>query len=330
MNLKNSKLWGKMRFLKNNFLIKYEYFYAKHLKESKYEEYLEKRYSRYMDQFDYSKNNKLNFECPRTFTEKQQWLKLYDNNIQKSLLTDKYYAKKFFEKNIGSEFVIPLLKINNIEIFYSAKDINFDFLPNQFVLKCTHGSHMNIIVKDKSKLTQKDIKLIKRQLNKWLKINYAFKVGLELHYSNIKPAIIIEKYFNINDDLPDYKFFCFNGEPKFVWVDQNRNTNHKRTVFNLNYKKLPYNFFKMPDVDLLEKPKNFNKMIEISKKLSKGFIFSRVDLYNVGGTIYIGEITFSSGSGYIPLYPNEYDEKLGKLIKINQINRINNTRYRAK
>lgn len=328
MTIKDTTIWKKIRLLKNKLLQKKEYHYLSKLKKRKYEDFLISKYSKMMNKFPYSFGKQLNFDNPLTFTEKQQWLKLYDNSETKSILTDKYRVRDFVKKNIGTDYLVPLITINGRDVFDRVKDINFKLLPNSFVIKCTHGSHMNIIVKDKNSLKPFDILKIKNKIKKWLKTNYAYCVGLELHYSLIKPRIIIEEYLDIDNDLPDYKFFCFNGKPEFLWVDQNRQTDHKRSVFDLNYNKLPFNFLQYDQVNLNSKPRNFDVMIEIAKKLSTNFIFSRVDLYNINGKIFFGEITFSSGSGYQAPCPIEYDMILGQKIAINNKIRENNRIYR--
>lgn len=184
-------------------------------------------------------------------------------------------------------------------------------------MKCNHGSGYNIIVKDKSALNKRKVAKIKKQLNVWLKEDFCYTCGLELQYKEIKHLIYIEEYMAINDDLPDYKFMCFSGEVKYVWVDTGRYVNHRRSVFDLDFKPMPFKLHTYEPVLLKDKPENFDKMIEIAKKLCSSWKYVRVDLYNIGGKIYFGELTFSSGSGIEQVHPEKYGKVLGDLIKLN-------------
>lgn len=258
----------------------------------------------------------MNFSNSLTMTQKQQWMKLYDLSEKKTSLSDKYAVRAFIKEVIGEKYLIPLLSIAGKDHFYDVKEIDFDHLPNQFVLKCNHGSGYNIIIRDKASLTDKDITVIRRRLKRWLKENYAYKGGLELVYRDIKPCIMIEKYMAINDDLPDYKFMCFHGQPYYVWCDQGRYVNHKRTVYDLSYKVAPFNMHTYEKCDNNEKPENFDEMIKLAQKLCGNFIYVRVDLYNIEGQIYFGEMTFSSASGCELPTPIEWDRKLGDLMHI--------------
>lgn len=319
-----------LRGKKNRFIIEKNYRKAKRMPQSAYEDYICKKYAFMMDRFDFSKGKRMDFNNPITFTQKQQWLSLYDQDPRKVEFTDKYLVREYVKKTIGEEFLVPSIKINGIECFDNVNQIDFNLLPNQFVIKCTHGSHMNIIVKDKSSLSNKDMCLIKKQLKKWQKTDYAFSACLELQYHFIKPRFVIEKYISINDDLPDYKFFCFSGTPAFMWVDQSRFSNHKRTVYDLSFRKAPFSFDLIDDVEGISKPKTFDQMIDFSIKLSSDFSFVRVDFYEFDGHLYFSELTFSSHAGLMPPRPIEYDRILGDLIKIDRNKRNNDFRYRKK
>lgn len=276
-DIKHSKayLWARKKYY--SYLHKKEYYKMKNMPESEYENYLIKRYSEMMNHFKHSKGLTMDFENPVTYTQKQQWLKLYGQSDKISEYSDKYAVRQHIKDTIGEEYLIPLITIDGKDHFYDAREIDFEKLPNQFVIKCNHGSHYNIIVKDKSKLTKKDIRKYKKQLNEWLKEHYAFLVGLELVYEKIKPCIIIEEYVTINDDLPDYKFMCFSGEPKYVWLDQGRYSDHRRSLFDLDYNKMPFNLHVHEDILDTRKPENFSKMIEIVKKLCRrGFPMSEL------------------------------------------------------
>lgn len=228
----------------------------------------------------------------------------------KTRLADKYLVRDYVKKKIGKEYLIPLLGV-----YDKFEEINFDALPKKFVIKCNHGSGYNIIVKDKSKLNLKDIK---NKINKWMKINFALAFGLELHYRDIEPRIIIEEFIDDGSgDLKDYKITCFNGKPRLIWVDSDRHTKHKRNLYDLNWKQLSYKInchyetFPSP-----EKPKNLKKLLKLASILSKNFIYVRVDFYIINQIIFFSEMTFTSGSGYEKIKPKSFDLYLGTFIKL--------------
>ena len=259
------------------------------------------------------KKKSLNLDAPKTFNEKIQWLKLYNSIPIKSYLSDKYLVRKWVKEKIGDEHLIPLLAI-----YDKFEDIDFDNLPNEFVIKCNHGSGYNIIVKDKSQLNLTDVK---SKLDLWMNRNYAYRVGLELQYRDIKPKIIIEKYMDDGTgDLRDYKIHCFNGEPKFIWLDSDRHTEHKRNLYDLQWNQLPYkinpHFSTFPSP---EKPKLLNELIKISSILSEGFAYARIDLYIINNKIYFGEVTFTSSSGTEEIVPRSFERKLTKFLKLPKI-----------
>lgn len=272
----------------------------KKLSKEKYKNILSKMYKKRI-------GHNLDWNNLCTYTEKMQWEKLYNDNPLKTQLSDKYKVREWVKEKIGEEYLIPLLGV-----WENFEDIDFSTLPDKFVLKTNHGSGTNYIVKDKSKI---NLKQLKRLFNDWMKIDYAFNTGFEMHYSNIKPLIIAEKYIESEyNELQDYKFLCFNNKPYYCWVDMNRYTSHTRNVYDLDWNlqewnQFTYGTYKEP----IEKPKNFDKMIEIAECLCKGFSHVRVDLYNVKGRIYFGEMTFTNGSGLDPIVPEEYDTKLGDL-----------------
>ena len=221
------------------------------------------------------------------FGEKIQWLKLYGNLEKYTNYVDKYKVRDYIKKKIGDDYLIPLLGV-----YDKVEDIPYNDLPAKFVIKGNHGSGYNLIIKEKEKT---DFNKIKRILNKWLNEDYS-KIKKENQYSHVQRKIIIEQYMSDkNDELIDYKFFCFNGKPEFVKVDFDRYTNHKANFYDMNWKLLD---IKEKGYDNFEgevsKPEEFEKMIEISKKLCEDFSFVRVDLYNLDGKIFFGELTFSS------------------------------------
>lgn len=326
--IKNTKIWIWLRNQKEKSEINKQYRIAKNTPQKDYETLVCDLYRKKFDRFDFSRGLKMDFENPVDFTQKQQWLNLYDRDPRKSLYTDKYEVRKHIKETIGEEYLVPLISINGVDCFNKVKEIDFNKLPNSFVIKCTHGSHMNIIVQDKKSLTKKDVSKIKRQLNKWLKTDYSFVSGLELQYHYIKPRMIIEEYIAEDNDLPDYKFFCFSGELKFMWVDTTRFVEHKRTVFDLVFNKAPFDFDVVPNVDNPKKPIHFEKMKELSLKLCEDFKFVRVDFYESKGKLYFGELTFSSHAGLMPPRPIEYNKILGEYIKIDTHVRDNDYKYR--
>ena len=255
---------------------------------------------------------KINIDNPTTFNEKLQWLKLYDKNPEYTKMVDKYEAKKYVSEIIGDEYIIPTLGIYN-----NFEDIDFDKLPNEFVMKCTHDSGGNIICKDKKKL---DFKEARKKIEKCLKRNY-YNYNKEWPYKNVKPRIIIEKYMATKKqpELIDYKFFCFNGEPKFIYVSEGL-SNHqtaKISFADINYKKTEfYRKDYKPFNQLPSKPKNFEKMKELAKKLSKNIPFVRVDFYEIENKVFFSELTFYPCAGYIPFEPEKYDKILGNMLKL--------------
>lgn len=232
-----------------------------------------------------------NLKNPKTYNEKLNWLKLHDKNPIYTRIVDKFEAKEYVKDIIGDQYIIPTLGV-----WDNFDDIDFDELPQQFVLKCTHDSEGLVIVKDKDKL---DKEMAKNKIESALKQNF-FYIGREWPYKNVKPRIIAEKYMedHIDGELRDYKFFCFDGEPKAMFVASDRaSDNVKFDYFDLNFNHLDIKQ-KYPHAEQpLRKPVTFEKMIELSKVLSKGFPHVRVDFYEVDGQLYFGELTFYHFSG---------------------------------
>lgn len=254
--------------------------------------------------------HKLDWGNLHSYTEKMQWEKLFNDNPVKAKLSDKYCVRSWIIEKIGEEYLIPL-----IGVWDKVEDIPFDDMPEQFVIKTNHGSGTNIIVRDKNKLNLREAK---RQLNDWMKIDYGYSNGFELHYSKIKPCIIAEKYLETEyGELQDYKFLCFDGKPYYCWVDLGRYSNHTRDVYDLDWKLQPWNqatYSNYPGG--IAKPKNFDMMIRVAEILSEGFPHVRVDLYNIDGRIYFGEMTFTNGGGLDAIIPGKYDLMLGELWNI--------------
>ncbi len=256
----------------------------------------------------------LNLEEPKTYNEKLQWLKLYDRKPIYTDMVDKYEAKKYVAAIIGEEYIIPTLGV-----WDKVEDIDFNSLPNQFVLKCTHDSGGLVICRDKKNL---DLDSVRAKLERSLKRDY-FIYSREWPYKNVKHRIIAEQYMETggDTDLIDYKFYCFNGEPKFLYISHGL-SNHataRISYVSFDWKKQPFKRNDYADFEELPpKPINFDKMIELSRKLSVGVAFLRVDFYEINGKIYFGELTFFPGAGLTKFDPSEWDEKLGEWIKLPQ------------
>jgi hypothetical protein len=251
-----------------------------------------------------------NLKEPTKFTEKIQWLKLYERKPFYSQLADKYLVRKYVKNFVGDKFLIPL-----IGVYENVDDIEFNNLPNKFVLKCTHGSGWNIVCSNKSKL---NLKMARNKLSEWLKTNYYHRTG-EWIYKDIKPRIICEQFLSdeLGEGLTDYKFFCFGGTPRFIRVSYDRFVKQAVNFYNLNWDKESFsaNLYNYQTIDI-PKPDNLNEMINIAKRLAYGFKFVRVDLYSVKKRIYFGEMTFYPGNGFIKFSPKEYDLKIGRILNL--------------
>ena len=254
---------------------------------------------------------KLDMNHPQTFNEKIQWLKLYCRKSEYTKMVDKQGAKEIVEEILGEEYIIPTLGV-----WDKSDDINFDQLPNQFVLKCTHDSGGLVICSDKNKL---DILKAKRKLNSCLKHNFYWGQR-EWAYKDVKPRIIAEKYMvdESGTELKDYKFFCFNGEVKMFKIDFDRYIEHHANYYDRNCKLLPFGEASFPPLSdrKLTIPVNIKEMILIAEKLSQGIKFIRIDLYNINGKIYFGEYTFFPASGFGKWIPEEYDKVIGAWISL--------------
>ena len=251
--------------------------------------------------FYYTMGKRLNLEKPKDINEKIQYLKLYDyrNNPVISNCSDKYEVRKYLTER-GYEALLPEL----YGVYFKSSDIKWSELPDEFVVKCTHGSGYNIICPDKNTL---DIDTAEKDLRKWLKEYYGKRMA-EVQYKPIKRRIIIEEY--LGSDIEAYKFFCFNGEPRIMYVSV-RGENGENAKY-LNY----YNMdWELLDIQL-EKPDNFEEMKNIAKGLSKDFKFVRVDLYDVNGKIYFSELTFTPTGGLMKLKPEEALTEWGGWLQI--------------
>lgn len=252
----------------------------------------------------------LNLDHPRSFNEKIQWLKLFDTTKLKTDLSDKYTVREYVRKRIGEQYLIPMYGVWN-----DFTQIDFSELPDQFVLKCNHGSGWNAIVRDKKAI---DYKKMCSKFNGWLATNYAFQAGFEMQYMDIKPRIIAEEYIaEMDGEIYDYRFYCFNGTPVYVWVDKGSGTsNHQRTIYDIDWKQQDYKVSYPYIVPAPVKPDNYDGMVECAKRLCESFIFVRVDLYSIEGKIYFGEMTFTPQSGIGKWENDEIDRHYGDLIRL--------------
>lgn len=272
------------------------------------ETYLKVRFFLLMDK-------KLNLKNPQTFSEKLQWLKLYNRRPQYTKMVDKYAVKDYVAGLIGDEYVIPTLGVWN-----RPEDIDWDSLPNRFVLKTTHGGGSNGVVICNDKSTFNKAMAIKR-LKKDMKES-DWRIGMEWPYKDVEHRILAEQYIcpmPNKTDLADYKWYCFNGEPKFCQVIQDRTTKETIDFFDTEWRHQEFIGLnaKASNAKVQPKrPKDLSIQIHIAKELSKGIPFSRIDLYSVGGKTLFGEITFFPMSGFGDFYPEKYNKILGDLITL--------------
>ena len=255
-----------------------------------------------------------NLQHPKTFSEKLQWIKLYGGLEKYSKYVDKYEVRNYISETIGEKHLVPLYGV-----WDKFEEIDFNKLPQQFVLKATHGSGYVFICKDKSSL---DLKSLKKTTTKWLSENF-YKSTREIQYNLCKPRIVCEKYLeDERGELIDYKIFCFDGKPYLVEVIWDRFTDHKGDVYkDLNWKTLDISYIGVPiPKRTLKRPENLEEMLEISKKLSKNLPFVRVDLYSLGNKIYFGELTFIPASGLERFNPPQIDFLFGKQIDLSKYN----------
>lgn len=259
---------------------------------------------------------KLNLSAPKTFNEKLMWLNLYYWNPKSTkLLVDKYEVKKWVVERLGKEYVIPTLGIYNC-----FDEIDFDLLPERFVLKCTHDSGSVLIVNDKKKF---DMDLARVKLSQALKMNY-YWWARERIYKDVKPRIIAEEYMQDrnSDELEDYKFFCFNGVPKFLYISEGLDGPHeeaKISYVTMDWKMAPfYRRDYLQFEELPPPPASFDKMREIASRLAKGLPFVRVDLYEINGEVYFSEMTLSPGGGLTKFYPERFNRQIGAMLKLPQ------------
>lgn len=272
----------------------------------------DKKYLRRL--FKLNMGKELNLDNPQTFSEKLQWLKLYDRKPEYTQMVDKVEAKNYVARIVGDEYIIP-----TIGVWDRVEDIDWDTLPNQFVLKCTHDSGGIVICSDKSKL---NTKAAIAKLKKGLRKNYYYR-NREWPYKNVKPRIIAEQYMvdESGYELKDYKWFCFDGEPKALFIATDRGTENEETKFDFfdaEFNHLPFTNGHPNAKREIKKPEGFEQMKKLAAQLSNGCPHLRVDFYDINGKIYFGELTFYHWSGMMPFEPEEWDYTFGSWIKLPQ------------
>ncbi|PRD46849.1 ATP-grasp fold amidoligase family protein [Sphingobacterium haloxyli] len=249
-----------------------------------------------------------NIDLPQTFSEKLLWSMFNHRDQVYIQCADKFEVRDYVKRKIGEEYLI-----NSFGVFDHVDSIDFRSLPNQFVIKATHGSGWNIIVEDKDR---ENISNIRKRIRYWLKTNY-FEFNREWPYKYMKKRVICEEFIGEERGTPpeDYKFFCFNGEPKLIQLDIGRFTSHKRNVYDTEWSRIGgvEIAHEQDENNIYPKPKNLKEMIDVARKLSEDFNHVRIDLYNVQGKVYFGEMTFFHGAGSAEYFrPKEFHLQLGE------------------
>lgn len=254
---------------------------------------------------------KLDLNNPQGLNEKMQWLKLYDRNPLYTNLVDKYKVREYIKNTIGEEYLIPLLGV-----YDGYDEIDFNSLPNEFVLKPNHTSGDIYICHDKGQI---DHRKLEKDIKRWLKRKY-YWIHREWPYKNVKPRIVCEKYMvdHESGDMKDYKIECFNGKATGTYVCLLRESTEGLAIdyYDINWNFIPGGVDFRNSGILLPKPKNFNKMIEIAEELSKDIPYVRIDLYEINGQVYFGELTFFPGAGFVPFKPDSFDYLLGSWLEL--------------
>lgn len=250
---------------------------------------------------------------PKTFNEKLNWLKLYSPNPLMTICADKVAVRDYVAEKVGEKYLIPVLGV-----YDCPNDIDFNKLPDKFVLKVNWGSGQNIIVRDKSKL---DIAETRKKLAEWMKPEHNhYFYSFERCYKDIKPKIIAEKYIEqLDGNLLDYKIFCNNGEPMFLFVAIDRGKDLRFNFYDLDFNKLPFKQHYENSDKIIKKPKQFDEMLDIARKLSADFVHCRVDFYVLDNKLYFGELTFYHFAGLEKFEPAEWDRKLGDLLVLPKV-----------
>lgn len=266
--------------------------------------------------FRYALSRKLDLKNPKSFNEKICWYKLYycPNNELIIKCADKYLMRDYLKEKGLSKYLVPL-----IGHWKSADEINWDELPDKFVLKTNHGCHFNIVCKDKSILNEHETK---KKLNKWLSIKYG-KLNIEEHYNKIEPLVIAEEYIGeMDESVVDYKLHCFNGSPFFIETCSERTINGDAVYDGFNLKWENLNYYDCPKSNI-QKPNCLKEIIEIGKQISKDFPYVRIDYYILNDKPLIGELTFVPAGGMSRKLLPEADYELGKEFDIKRLKSLN-------
>jgi len=264
--------------------------------------------------YEYYTGKNLNLDAPKEFNEKIQWLKVFYRPRILNELVDKYAVRQYVKDKIGEHYLNHVIQITS-----DVGSIDFRSLPQRFVAKATHGCNFNLIVKDKSKLNEFKARL---KFRKWLSKNQYYRGGMEWAYKDIPPRILLEHYLEASGKtvLDDYKFYCFHGKPMMVQIDIDRGEKHRRLFLDMSWTPLPFCKGSVPLYDdSVPEPPNFHKMGKLAEKLADNFPFVRVDLFNVDGAIYFGEMTFYPGDGRQEFIPDEYNRIVGDMLQLPQI-----------
>lgn len=262
--------------------------------------------------YEYFSGKKLNLDNPSDFNAKIEWYKVFFRPKLLTDLVDKYKVRDYVKEKIGAQYLNELYGV-----YDRPEDIDFNYLPTQFIIKANHTNGHNFVVENKYLLDKSKVIYL---LKKWLNVNQYYRRGQEWAYKDVKPKIIIEKFLKEDDKntLVDYKFYCFDGEPKFIDVHLDREKDHKQGCFDLNFNILPFGKSKTYKSisEGLKKPKNLDEMVFLSKKLSENLPFVRVDFYSVNGKSIFGEMTFYPSDARKKFYPEEYNKIIGDYFEL--------------
>lgn len=278
-----------------------DYEYLSSLKEEYYEEEIK---AMYYDEF----GRELNWDKPVTYNEKINWEKVNIKDQRRTQLVNKYLVREWVKEQIGEKYLTRLWGV-----WDNADNIDFEQLPDRFVLKVNNGSGRNIIVTDKSQIDQENVR---KQLSEWKKDNFAFH-SLEMQYKDIVPKIICEEYLEgVAENVYDYNIYCFHGEPEYIWcIKGSHRPGCQASFYNKEWEQQPFSYGYPKDPTLAPKPEKLDEMLELSRILSREFQHVRVDWYNLpDGRVLFGEMTFSSWSGLMHFDPEKYDTVFGSLI----------------
>jgi len=266
--------------------------------------------TKYIDRvIRFGKANRIHFDLkdPKTIQDKLEWLNIYDVDPLKTKCADKLLLHEYCKDTLGVDICVPIIKS-----YDKVEDVDLDKLPKKFVIKCNHGSGMNVIVLDKNEI---DPGALGSLLQRWLNTNFAMQNGFEAHYYDIPRKIIVEKYMTDGhkDSLHDYKFWCFNGEPKFYTINSG---NGHGDIMYYKMNGTEWNLYGVPHHDEYQKPKNFNEMKKFAKKLAAPFKFVRIDFYEIKGVTYLGEMTFTPGACVFKYKDPKNEIKVGDMLTL--------------